>query len=336
MVINSYDILDLNNFPKPQSVERTLTGRRSDDFVDCYYPRIGALKFRSNLLPHMHLMNIQWASEELVELVDSASSDTININFHLSGDLDTRFLGIKDELKMRPRKHNLVYAPQGGFTNRIAPHSSLQMFHLSIEKGFFIDSIGCDDHWSEKIQNDLAHNRPFVAVEGTRDITPLMLNLITDVCNSNVRTPMSGLLIQSKLLELLALQIGQFRGPVAQSTGLRMDEIEKLRMLKQYLDTHFLDELSLSQLSRVCLLNEFKLKKGFKELFGDTVFGYLRKLRMEYAERLLLDSGNTVEEVASRLGYEYAHHFSTAFKKFKGISPSNLHARKAAEIKFKI
>ncbi|WP_031528019.1 helix-turn-helix transcriptional regulator [Dyadobacter crusticola] len=330
MVINSYDIFELNNFPKPQSVERTSAAGDSNHFINCYYPRVGALQFRSDLFPHMHLMDIRWSSEELVELADKASSDTININFHLSGNLDTRFSGIKRELNMRPGKHNLVYAPEGGLTNRIAPKSSLRMFHLSIEKDFFIHSIGCDDYWSEKIQDNLRHTRAFAAVEGTRDITPRMMDLISDVCDSHVRTPMRGLLIQSKLLEVLAMQIGQFRGPASQSNGLRMDEIDKLQTLKQYLDSHFLSELSLSQLSRICLLNEFKLKKGFKEMFGDTVFGYLRKLRMEYAERLLLDSGYSVEEVAAKLGYEHAHHFSTAFKKYKGVSPSGLQLKKVS------
>jgi AraC family transcriptional activator of pyochelin receptor len=86
----------------------------------------------------------------------------------------------------------------------------------------------------------------------------------------------------------------------------------------------------LTQLSRICVLNEFKLKKGFKLLFGTTIFHYLREKRMEYARKLLLDCSLSVEEVAHKLGYEHAHHFSTAFKKFYKTCPSSFKIGKYA------
>jgi AraC-like DNA-binding protein len=332
MVLSSYDILDLNNFPKPQIVEPDQQSGRSNNFVDCYYPKVGSISFRSELFPHMHLMNIHWSSEQPVELWDTASADTININFHLSGNLDTQFSGLKHELNMRPRKHNLVYSPEGGFVNKIASGLPIEMFHLSVDKQFFISAIGSDDSWSEKVQNDLMHNRPFVGVQGTLDIMPQMLRLISDIKSTDLHAPMRNLMIQSKLLELLALQIGQVRGPVQRDSELRADEVEKLYKLRSFLDSNFLSDLTLSQLSRTCLLNEFKVKRGFKALFGQTVFGYLRKLRMDYAQRLLLDSKLTVEEVASELGYEHAQHFSTAFKKFTGRNPSSLQSKIAYKV----
>lgn len=72
------------------------------------------------------------------------------------------------------------------------------------------------------------------------------------------------------------------------------------------------------------MLNEFKLKKGFKLLFGKSVFGYIKGLRMEHATRLLKDNKYGVEEVAYLLGYEHGQHFSTAYKKHTGVSPSRV------------
>ena len=138
---------------------------------------------------------------------------------------------------------------------------------------------------------------------------------------------MRNLLIQSKVLELLAMQIGQFRGP-ERVDSISAADTDKLHQLKYFLDTHFLEEYSLAELSRICLLNEFKVKKGFKELFGTTVFGYLRQLRMDYAEQLLLDASRSVEEVSDLLGYEHAQHFSIAFKKYRGVNPSTIKTRR--------
>ena len=79
---------------------------------------------------------------------------------------------------------------------------------------------------------------------------------------------------------------------------------------------------SLQSLSRAFCLNEFKLKKGFKELFGDTVFGYIHSLRMQHARSLILDEKMNINKVAGKVGYKNANHFSTAFKKQFGIAPS--------------
>jgi len=102
----------------------------------------------------------------------------------------------------------------------------------------------------------------------------------------------------------------------------KKEEEEKLNLIRSYLHQHFLEELSLAKLCRVAALNEFKLKKGFKQLFGTTVFGYVKALQMKYACRLLEEERKQVEEVAYTLGYEYPQHFSTAFKKFFGSNPS--------------
>lgn len=325
--IHSADILDFNSVPNPQSVPPGPGAGHAGEFLTRYHPRVGELKFKSMLFPHVHLMNLHWDSQADVVLYDNTPVDTVNINFHMAGRLDTTFEGLSHELHMRPGKHNLVFSPEGGDTNRVSANESLEMFHLSLDKGFFSEIIGCDDRWSERIQKNLLYNRPFSGISGTADTTPLMQRLIREVKQCREVGAVRNLMIQSKILELLALQIEQFRGP-GQTDSISAADADKLYQLKYYLDTHFLEEHSLAGLSRICLLNEFKVKRGFKELFGTTVFGYLRKMRMDYAEQQLLDFSRSVEEVSDLLGYEHAQHFSTAFKKYRGVNPSTLKSRR--------
>lgn len=326
-LIHSADILDFNPQPNPQSV---IPGARTDnagEFLTRYHPKVGEMKFKSLLFPHIHVMNLHWTSFEDVILYDSTPVETININFHMAGRLDTTFEGLSHDLNMSPGKHNLVFSPEGGDTNRVAANDSLEMFHISLDKTFFADVIGCDDHWSERVQKNLLYNRPFSGITGTANTTPLMQSLIREVKQCREAGAIRNLMVQSKVLELLALQIEQFRGP-QRVDCISAADTEKLHQLKYFLDTHFLEEFSLAELSRVCLLNEFKVKKGFKELFGTTVFGYLRKMRMDYAEQLLLDASRSVEEVSDLLGYEHAQHFSIAFKKYRGVNPSTIKSKR--------
>jgi AraC-like DNA-binding protein len=109
----------------------------------------------------------------------------------------------------------------------------------------------------------------------------------------------------------------------APGNNLRQDEIGKLYALRNHLEQHFLDEMSLPQLARICTLNEFKLKKGFRQLFGTTVFGFIQQLRMEYSGKLLRDTRTSIAETASIAGYQHAHHFSSAFKKHFGVTPTD-------------
>lgn len=321
--IHSADILDFNPLPNPQSVTPGVHNGQAGEFQTRYHRAVGELKFKSLLFPHVHLMNLHWNSEADVVLFDSTPVDTVNINFHMAGRLDTTFAGLSHDLHMNSGKHNLVFSPEGGDTNRVSANESLEMFHISLDKAFFSEIIGCDDRWSERVQDNLRCNRPFSGINGTANTTPFMQKLIREVKQCEEVGAVRNLMIQSKILELLALQIEQFRG-VGQTESISAADAEKLHQLKNFLDTHFLEEHSLAGLSRMCLLNEFKVKKGFKELFGTTVFGYLRKMRMDYAEQQLLDSSRSVEEVSDLLGYEHAQHFSTAFKKCRGINPSML------------
>lgn len=322
--IHSSDILDFDPIPNPQSTSSAFSKPGISDYMTRSHPQAGDLKFKSMLFSHMHVMSLHWESKEDVVLYDNTPVDTININFHISGQLHTTFEGLSHDLRMTPKRHNLVFCPQGGDINRVAAHDSLEMFHISLDKMYFADIIGCDDHWSERVQQNLLYDRPFSGITGTLGFTPHMERLIGEVKQMSGAGAMRNLMVQSKILELLALQIEQFRGPEKPVNTFSLGDIEKLHFLKAFLDKHFLEDYSLAELSRICLLNEFKVKKGFKELFETTVFGHLRKLRMDYAERMLLDSSRSVEEVSDMLGYEHAHHFSTAFKKFRGINPSSI------------
>ena len=64
-----------------------------------------------------------------------------------------------------------------------------------------------------------------------------------------------------------------------------------------------------------------KLKAGFKEIYGDTVFNFLFDYKMEFARKLLETGSYNVNEVGSQIGYSTSSHFIAAFKKKFGTTP---------------
>lgn len=78
---------------------------------------------------------------------------------------------------------------------------------------------------------------------------------------------------------------------------------------------------TLLALARQVGLSETTLKRGFHQVFGTTVFGYLRARRMERAHALLKNGEATVLEAAARVGYSNPSNFATAFRRQFGVNP---------------
>lgn len=82
--------------------------------------------------------------------------------------------------------------------------------------------------------------------------------------------------------------------------------------------------ITIKELSRKVAINECYLKKGFKEIFGTTIFDFYQQQRMEHAKYLLYEKGLSVTDVSGLLGYSSISHFSAAFKKHTGLKPCDL------------
>ena len=99
---------------------------------------------------------------------------------------------------------------------------------------------------------------------------------------------------------------------------------DKITKAREVLLQHIGEPLTIKELSRKVAINECYLKKGFKEMFGTTIFDFYQSQRMEHAKYLLYEKGLSVTEVSLLLGYSSISHFSTAFKKHTGIKPCEL------------
>ena len=99
---------------------------------------------------------------------------------------------------------------------------------------------------------------------------------------------------------------------------------DKITKAREILIQHIGEPITIKELSRKVAINECYLKKGFKEMFGSTIFDFYQSQRMEHAKYLLYEKGLSVTEVSMMLGYSSISHFSTAFKKHTGLKPCEL------------
>lgn len=154
--------------------------------------------------------------------------------------------------------------------------------------------------------------------------------ILTDLMNHTYTDTMENIFVnaQTQMLLLHAMECmggGQLKGEPYTHKFLENEEDRaKIALAREVLLQHICDPLTIRELSRKAAINECYLKKGFKEMYGATVFDFFQNQRMEHAKFLLYEKGLTVTEVSAMLGYSSISHFSTAFKKHTGLKPCEL------------
>lgn len=128
----------------------------------------------------------------------------------------------------------------------------------------------------------------------------------------------SPLLVHSAALEFLAWHL-QSSQPETSDSGIGPRERRLLLAARERLLSDLSNPPTIGQLARETGLNQLKIKRGFKLLFGISVYALFQRERMEQARRLL--QSRSVTETATSLGYSNLSHFSAAFRKQFGMLP---------------
>ncbi len=127
------------------------------------------------------------------------------------------------------------------------------------------------------------------------------------------------MVIYGKLVELLTLLMEEsWRPGTAHATRSKR---QNLQQIKEYLDAHYTEKITLDDLAERFYINKFYLTRVFKEQFGQSVTNYLVQLRITQAKRLLRFSDHSIESIAQDCGLSDANYFSRLFKRVEGMSP---------------
>jgi len=133
------------------------------------------------------------------------------------------------------------------------------------------------------------------------------------------------LFLESKALELIAIQLGYFMDKYASDQNgktFSLSEKERIHAARKLLVQDLTAPPSIRELEQRFSLSHNKLQAGFKSLFGNSVYGYLREYKMQQAHVLLEDAEMNVSKVAWSVGYDNISQFTKAYKKQFGMLPS--------------
>jgi len=249
-------------------------------------------------------------------------NDSLDMIFFISGTLQIMFQD-NSEL-IFPNRHNLCYTAPGLVATEWKLDSiNLQVLTISLPKEIFSQYPSCKTEPIRHFLQRMDTGKSARLHPHCMPISKEMNTILSEIIHCKKENHTKWMFLESKVKELLVLQIEQsYNGLSEDNSNYRPHSISKINKTKSYMEQNLSARLSLSELAKKVGTNTFTLKKGFKEIYGSTIFNFWNDLRMQKARLLLKNDELLIGEISEQLGFKSQHHFSTTFKKKFGMTPS--------------
>jgi|SRR6185312_12473426 len=180
----------------------------------------------------------------------------------------------------------------------------------------------------DQFLGQVAKGQPARLFGGGQLASPRINAVLKSVMEYQFRDSLAARYYDSYMHILLLLLLEQLSAPGGAPPLFSAAEIEKAHEARRLLTAEYQKNYTIAALSRKLATNPYKLKKTFKQLFGVSIGKYKKAAFMEYARQLLLDTDNTIDEIAMLLGYGAQSNFTSAFKNHFGCPPGWMRRRK--------
>lgn len=165
---------------------------------------------------------------------------------------------------------------------------------------------------------ELLESRPYIADSSDSHI----LHRLLAECKQ--RKPHWEVLVKSYTLELLLHSLRRFSEEGTRQSSIWKEDI--VREVRAYAERNYGRQIRISDISHELCISGNHLNTIFKAATGTTIMRYIEEFKLEKAREWLEQTGDSVQEIAFRLGFYDAYHFSRTFKKETGLSPSQYRA----------
>jgi len=266
-----------------------------------------------------YVLHFQNESNLIQNFEREINSTFIQMHFCMRGNSKFLFNNGSYSFDVLDNRSILLYNPQRvlPINLEIQPKTTLISLLISIEK--FHSLFSKESGYIPFLSNENSNKKYY----DDKEIKPTVSIVLQQIINSNVNSSIRELYVKGKVYELLSLHFQKDETAEGEYCPFLVDEqnVLKIRKAKEIIISRMAEPPSLQELANEIGLNIKKLKEGFKQIYGDSVFSFLFDYKMEHARRLLETNQYNVNEVGTQVGYSTASHFIAAFKKKFGTTP---------------
>jgi len=250
------------------------------------------------------------------------SADVVRLHLGLKGNYSFHYRQLDTTFHLIGGHHNILYSKDFEMTveNRTL---ELETFGIQFPRETFLRFTQNANDLLRRFADQIINGDSAILSDHWGAIDPAMQQVIDQVIHNRYSGDLQNLFLLSKSIEILVL--------CAEACLLATDrketylktaaDRERIIAARDFVNQRVTSPPSLTEIAAAVGLNEYKLKRGFKETFQTTVFGYLTAQRLLLAKRYLLDTDKTAAEIAYDLGYTTPQHFNNAFRQHFGQTP---------------
>lgn len=253
---------------------------------------------------------------------------------HLTRDIDSSYIQFHFCLK---GSANFLFN-SGNYSLPVSEEQSLLLYNtqkdlplnLELQPNAWLLSVVMTLRKFHTLFSREAHIIPFLNQENKdkkyyaqEAVSPYIAVIVSQLMHYSLHPSIKELYMKAKVYELMALYFNRSEEADTAQCPFLVDEenLKRIRKAKEIIINRMAEPPSLAALADEIGLSLKKLKEGFKQVYGDSVYSFLFDYKMEYGRKLLVSGTYNVNEVGLKIGYSTASHYIAAFKKKYGTTP---------------
>lgn len=304
--------------PKPHGNVETIFEKNGHRII-VDYPNFKG-EYSIAKLEEIRLVYVQATILEEMRVPIEIKEDRVLLYFCLEGGFSA-FSDAFKEFSFVPATHNVLYTHPLKAQFHFMP-GNYEAFYITLPFADFNKYFPKTESVFENFHRQMKAGYFSLLRENPGILNMQIFRVIKEIREFTKDTEFRDIFLNGKLMELLSIQLEELCTITTTSAPIRKDILEKMYAVRDFISQNLNKNYSLHDLAQQVGTNEYTLKHEFKELFGTTVFGFWNDLKMEKAMELLRKKEKTIAEISEHIGYKNPQHFSTAFKRKFGVTPS--------------
>ena len=279
-----------------------------------------------SMLGHKHYTAIRETYQYKPGMISSTrlNQPFVALCFQLEGSVQAIQSSTNDQLSISPGEANLLIIPPMHESFELLEALGGTSFLITLSEDYLQDLSKRFPNVLAPIINKIKRKDLCLHKEQNMPITPRMRSIIQRIQQPDTNQIVGSLFLEAQILDLLSMMFANNTRKSSNSHAISGADLERIHRVEEILIERLEDPPTLAQLSRLVGTNEFKLKRGFKAVFGTTPYAYHLQHKLERARSYILDTDLTIAEIAYKVGYSDPAHLTNAFRKQYGIPPSGL------------
>lgn len=255
----------------------------------------------------------------------SAATDVVRLHMGLKGNYSFEYRQLNTTFDLIGGHHNIIYSKDFDMVvhNRTL---ELETFGVQFPREVFLRFTQNANDVLQRFAEKIIRGESVLLSDQWGAVDPAIQQVVDQVVHNRYSGDLQQLFLLSKSIELLVLCAESCQHASGRKEVFIKNAADKEKIIaaRDLVNDRVTCPPSLSEIARLVGMNEYKLKRGFKETFQTTVFGYLTEQRLNLARRYLLDTDKTASEISAELGYSTPQHFNNAFKRHFGKPPDSV------------